>query len=134
MSDNIDKYIYLTGRVIIGLYFLVPGISKVLSFPEYIQIVTINEVPFPAFSLILVILCQLIFGSSIILGRFLKLGSLILAINIILFNFYIHDFWNINDVINQKHEMQNFIKNIAVLAGLLILYKTDESSEYARNL
>ena len=128
MSDNIDKYIYLTGRVIIGLYFLVPGISKVLSFPEYIQIVTINEVPFPAFSLILVILCQLIFGSSIILGLFLKLGSLILAINIILFNFYIHDFWNINDVINQKHEMQNFIKNIAILAGLLILYKTDESS------
>jgi len=128
LSDNIDKYIYLTGRVIIGLYFLVPGISKVLSFPEYIQIVTINEVPFPAFSLILVILCQLIFGSSIILGRFLKLGSLILAINIILFNFYIHDFWNINDVINQKHEMQNFIKNTAILAGLLILYKTDESS------
>ena len=128
MSDNIDKYIYLTGRVIIGLYFLIPGISKVLSFPEYIQIVTINEVPFPAFSLILVILCQLIFGSSIILGRFLKLGSLILAINIILFNFYIHDFWNINDAINQKHEMQNFIKNIAILAGLLILYKTDESS------
>tara|TARA_B100001564_G_scaffold354020_1_gene363914 strand:- start:136 stop:525 length:390 start_codon:yes stop_codon:yes gene_type:complete len=128
LSDNIDKYIYLTGRVIIGLYFLIPGISKVLSFPEYIQIVTINEVPFPAFSLILVILCQLIFGSSIILGRFLKLGSLILAINIILFNFYIHDFWNINDVINQKHEMQNFIKNIAILAGLLILYKTDESS------
>ena len=128
MSDSIDKYIYLTGRVIIGLYFLVPGISKVLSFPEYIQIVTINEVPFPAFSLILVILCQLIFGSSIILGRFLKLGSLILAINIILFNFYIHDFWNINDVINQKHEMQNFIKNTAILAGLLILYKTNESS------
>ena len=128
MSDNIDKYIYLTGRVIIGLYFLVPGISKVLSFPEYIQIVTINEVPFPAFSLILVILCQLIFGSSIILGRFLKLGSLILAINIILFNFYIHDFWNINDAINQKHEMQNFIKNTAILAGLLILYKTNESS------
>jgi len=134
LSNSVDKYIYLTGRVIIGLYFLVPGISKVLSFPEYIQIVTINEVPFPAFSLILVIICQLFFGSSIILGRCLKLGSLILAINIILFNFYIHDFWNINDVINQKHEMQNFIKNIAILAGLLILYKTDESSEYARNL
>ena len=128
MSNNIDKYIYLTGRVIIGLYFLVPGISKLLSFPEYMQIVTINEVPLPAFSLILVIICQLFFGSSIILGRFLKLGSLILAINIILFNFYIHDFWNVNDVINQKHEMQNFIKNIAILAGLLILYKTDERS------
>ena len=129
MSDNFDRYVYLTGRTIIGLYFLVPGVLKILSFSDYIQIVSINGVPFPVFSLILVILCQLIFGSSIILGRFLKIGSIILGINILLFNFYIHDFWNMNDVINQNHEMQNFIKNTAILAGLLVLYKTDESSD-----
>ena len=128
MSTNFDKYIYLTGRVLIGLYFLIPGIFKILSFSEYIEIVTINDVPFPALSLILVILCQLIFGSSIILGRFLKVGSIVLAVNVLLFNFYIHDFWNINDVINKNHEIQNFIKNSAIIAGLLVLYKTDESS------
>ena len=128
MSINLDKYIYLTGRVLIGLYFLIPGIFKILSFSEYIEIVTINDVPFPALSLILVILCQLIFGSSIILGRFLKVGSIVLAVNVLLFNFYIHDFWNVNDVINKNHELQNFIKNTAIIAGLLVLYKTDESS------
>ena len=128
MSTNFDKYIYLTGRVLIGLYFLIPGIFKILSFSEYIEIVTINDVPFPALSLILVILCQLIFGSSIILGRFLKIGSIVLAVNVVLFNFYIHDFWNVNDVINKNHELQNFIKNTAIIAGLLVLYKTDESS------
>ena len=128
MSDNFDRYVYLTGRTIIGLYFLVPGVLKIFSFSDYIQIVSINGVPFPVFSLILVILCQLIFGSSIILGRFLKIGSMVLGTNILLFNFYIHDFWNMNDVINQNHEMQNFIKNTAILAGLLVLYKTDESS------
>ena len=73
-------------------------------------------------------MCQLIFGSSIILGRFLKVASIVLALNVVLFNFYIHDFWNINDVINKNHEMQNFIKNSAIIAGLLVLYKTDESS------
>ena len=128
MSTNFDKYIYLTGRVLIGLYFLIPGIFKILSFSEYIQIVTINDVPLPALSLIIVIMCQLIFGSSIILGRFLKVGSIVLALNVALFNFYIHDFWNINDVINKNHEIQNFIKNSAIIAGLLVLYKTDESS------
>ena len=128
MSTNFDKYIYLTGRILIGLYFLIPGIFKILSFSEYIEIVTINDVPFPALSLILVILCQLIFGSSIILGRFLKIGSIVLAVNVVLFNFYIHDFWNIDDVINKNHELQNFIKNTAIIAGLLVLYKTDESS------
>ncbi len=128
MSTNFDKYIYLTGRVLIGLYFLIPGIFKILSFSEYIEIVTINNVPFPALSLILVILCQLIFGSSIVLGRFLKVGSIVLALNVVLFNFYIHDFWNINEIINKNHEIQNFIKNTAIIAGLLVLYKTDESS------
>ena len=128
MSTNFDKYIYLTGRILIGLYFLIPGIFKILSFSEYIEIVTINDVPFPALSLILVILCQLIFGSSIILGRFLKIGSIVLAVNVVLFNLYIHDFWNIDDVINKNHELQNFIKNTAIIAGLLVLYKTDESS------
>ena len=129
MSSDFDKHIYITGRVLIGLYFLIPGIFKVLSFSEYIQIVTINDVPFPALSLIIVIICQLIFGSSIILGRFLKVGSIVLALNVALFNFYIHDFWNINDVINKNHEIQNFIKNSAIIAGLLVLYKTDESSD-----
>ena len=128
MSSDFDKHIYITGRVLIGLYFLIPGIFKILSFSEYIQIVTINDVPFPALSLIIVIMCQLIFGSSIILGRFLKVGSIVLALNVALFNFYIHDFWNINDVINKNHEIQNFIKNTAIIAGLLVLYKTDESS------
>ena len=128
MSSDFDKHIYITGRVLIGLYFLIPGIFKILSFSEYIQIVTINDVPFPALSLIIVIMCQLIFGSSIILGRFLKVGSIVLALNVVLFNFYIHDFWNINDVINKNHEIQNFIKNSAIIAGLLVLYKTDESS------
>tara|TARA_B100000902_G_scaffold100200_1_gene102551 strand:- start:479 stop:868 length:390 start_codon:yes stop_codon:yes gene_type:complete len=128
LSSDFDKHIYITGRVLIGLYFLIPGIFKILSFSEYIQIVTINDVPLPALSLIIVIMCQLIFGSSIILGRFLKVGSIVLALNVALFNFYIHDFWNINDVINKNHEIQNFIKNSAIIAGLLVLYKTDESS------
>jgi len=128
LSSDFDKHIYITGRVLIGLYFLIPGIFKILSFSEYIQIVTINDVPFPSLSLIIVIMCQLIFGSSIILGRFLKVASIVLALNVVLFNFYIHDFWNINDVINKNHEIQNFIKNSAIIAGLLVLYKTDESS------
>ncbi len=128
MSSDFDKLVYITGRVLIGLYFLIPGIFKILSFSEYIQIVTTNDVPFPTLSLIIVIMCQLIFGSSIILGRFLKVASIVLALNVVLFNFYIHDFWNINDVINKNHEIQNFIKNSAIIAGLLVLYKTDESS------
>ncbi|MBL88528.1 MAG: DoxX family protein [Gammaproteobacteria bacterium] len=128
MKDLFNQYVYILGRSLIGLFFLIPGSIKVLSFSQYIEILILNNVPFPAFSLVLVILSQLIFGTSIIFGKYIKLGSIILAINIVLFNYFIHDFWNFSDVVIQKHEMQNFIKNTAIIAGLLILYKTDESS------
>ncbi len=129
MKHLSDQYIYLTGRTLIGLYFLIPGLMKVLSFSDYLDLVVFNEVPFPFLSLVIVILSQLIFGTSIIFGKFIKFGSIILALNVILFNYYIHDFWNISDVLNREHEMQNFIKNTAIMAGLLILYKSNESSD-----
>ena len=123
MYENLDRYIYIIGRTLIGLFFLIPGLVKVLSFSQYVEIVTLNEVPLPTISLIVVILSQLFFGSSIIFGKFVKLGSLVLAINVALFNLYIHDFWNVDDVISQRHEAQNFIKNMSIIAGLLILSK-----------
>jgi putative oxidoreductase len=123
LYENLDRYIYIIGRTLIGLFFLIPGLVKVLSFSQYVEIVTLNEVPLPTISLIVVILSQLFFGSSIIFGKFVKLGSLVLAINVALFNLYIHDFWNVDDIINQRHEAQNFIKNMAIIAGLLILSK-----------
>ena len=123
MYENLDRYIYIIGRTLIGLFFLIPGLVKVLSFSQYVEIVTLNEVPLPTISLIVVILSQLFFGSSIIFGKFVTLGSLVLAINVALFNLYIHDFWNVDDIISQKHEAQNFIKNMAIIAGLLILSK-----------
>ena len=123
MYENLDRYIYIIGRTLIGLFFLIPGLVKVLSFSQYVEIVTLNEVPLPTISLIVVILSQLFFGSSIIFGKFVKLGSLVLAINVALFNLYIHDFWNVYDIISQRHEAQNFIKNMAIIAGLLILSK-----------
>lgn len=123
MYENLDRYIYIIGRTLIGLFFLIPGLVKVLSFSQYVEIVTLNEVPLPTISLIVVILSQLFFGSSIIFGKFVKLGSLVLTINVTLFNLYIHDFWNVDDVISQRHEAQNFIKNMAIIAGLLILSK-----------
>ena len=39
----------------------------------------------------------------------------------IVINIYIHDFWPLTDGINKAHETQNFVKNLAICAGLLVL-------------
>ena len=111
------------GRVLIGIYFLLPGIAKIFLFSANLEIVIAKEVPFPIFSLSVVAIAQILLGSFIILGKHLKISSFGLAITTLLINFYIHDFWNLAGVPNQAHETQNFIKNVGILAGLLILSK-----------
>ena len=40
---------------------------------------------------------------------------------IMLINFNLHDFWNTYQGVDEKHELQNFVKNLGILAGLLLL-------------
>ena len=111
------------GRTLIGIYFLLPGIAKVFLFSANLEVVIAKEVPFPIFSLSVVAMAQIIYGSYIIFGKHLRISSIALAITTLLINFYIHDFWNLTGDPSQAHETQNFVKNIGILAGLLILSK-----------
>ena len=119
MSINL----FSIGRVLIGIYFLLPGIAKVFLFSANLDVVIAKEVPFPVFSLSVVAMAQIIYGSYIIFGKHLRISSIALAITTLLINFYIHDFWNLTGDPSQAHETQNFVKNIGILAGLLILSK-----------
>ena len=124
MTESIsNKYLYPLGRFLLGLYFLLPGLAKVFLFQENLAVVLEREVPLPFLSLSLVAVAQIFFGTALMFGKFVQLGSLVLAIVTILINLYIHDFWNMADNPDQAHETQNFVKNLGIIAGLLILSK-----------
>ena len=127
MTESIsNKYLYPLGRFLLGLYFLLPGLAKVFLFQENLAVVVEREVPFPIFSLIFVAIAQIFFGTTLMLGKFVQLGSLVLAVVTVLINLYIHDFWNMADNPDQAHETQNFVKNLGIMAGLLVLSKKTE--------
>ena len=124
MTENIsDKYLYPLGRFLLGLYFFLPGLAKVLLFQENLAVVIEMEVPFPIVSLSLIAVAQIFFGMMLMFGKFVHIGSLILVVATMLINFYIHDFWNMAGSIEQGHETQNFVKNLGIMAGLLVLSK-----------
>ena len=127
-SITADRYFYIVGRFLLGLYFLLPGLAKVFLFQDNLDVVTLREVPFPAFSLSLVAIAQIFFGTMLMLGKYVHKGALVLAVVTLLINFYIHDFWNMAGDANQAHETQNFVKNLGIFAGLLVLCKRSASS------
>ena len=109
------------GRVLIGLYFLYPGITKIPRFEFMVDYMNLHNIPFVGILLPITIFLQIILGSMLIIGYRIKESALILAGLTLCINFGMHDFWNVYPEVNSAHDLQNFIKNLGIFAGLLIL-------------
>jgi len=87
-----------------------------------LALMRMKGVPLSSVLLPLTIVLQVIGGIFLVLGRNLRHTALMLFGLTIIINIYIHDFW----ALGQAHEAQNFVKNLAIAAGLLILATKDK--------
>ncbi len=122
-----DGLFFVAGRSLLGLYFIGPGLSKVFDFTSTLSLMRMKGVPFSSVLLPLTIVIQLLGGIFLILGRNLRLTAFILFGLTIVINIYIHNFWTLNGDPSQGHEIQNFVKNLAIAAGLLVLATKDKN-------
>ena len=124
-SQKINSLMLVTGSSLLGIYFLLPGLGKIVTYSDNIILLTSKGVPLTIIALPLTIVLEIFLGLMLILGRYVKFSSIILFFLTILINAFIHDFWNLYGDI-QSHEAQNFYKNMGVAAGLLILAATSK--------
>ena len=116
-----DNFYFLLGRFLLGIYFIIPGLSKIFDYSGVLSLMILKGIPLSVIALPLTIFLQIFFGALIVLGKNLRLSALILFCLTILINFFMHNFWALNGDPSQAHETQNFIKNLAIAAGLLVL-------------
>ena len=124
---KLDSLFFITGRSLLGLYFIAPGLSKVFDFASTLALMQMKGVPLSWVLLPLTVAIQLLGGIFLILGRNLRLTAFMLFGLTILINVFIHNFWALDGDPSQAHETQNFVKNIAIAAGLLVLATKDKS-------
>ena len=122
-SQKLNNIMYASGRVLLGIYFLLPGLGKIFTYSDNLLLLASKGVPLSVISLPLTILIEIGLGLFLIFGKYVRVSSFILFALTILINIFIHDFWNLSGDI-QAHEAQNFYKNMGVAAGLLILATT----------
>ncbi|CAM4202562.1 DoxX family protein [Shewanella aquimarina] len=63
---------------------------------------------------------QIVAGICLMLNRYTSVVASLLAMMVLLINVTLHDFWHFEGL-EAAHEMQNFIKNLGIFAGLLVL-------------
>ncbi|MDA8614407.1 DoxX family protein [Gammaproteobacteria bacterium] len=124
---KLDSTFFIVGRSLLGLYFILPGLSKVFDFASTLALMRMKGVPFSLVLLPLTIVVQLLGGIFLVLGRNLRLTAFILFGLTIIINLFIHNFWALTGDPSQGHEIQNFVKNLAIAAGLLVLATKDKS-------
>lgn len=111
----------LVGRFLLGLYFIIPGISKITNFEEMSAYMQAHDVPLIHFLLPLATLIQLSAGAALIVGYNGKIAAFLLAGLTLIISIYMHNFWGMEEGVSRMHETQNFIKNMAIMAGLLMV-------------
>jgi putative oxidoreductase len=109
------------GRVLLGLYFLLPGIAKFAAWDRHIQLMDVHEMSMVPPLLVISGLFQIAGGLCLILNRQVVVCALGFVVMILLINVNLHDFWNVYEDVNPERETQNFVKNLGILAGLLLL-------------
>lgn len=109
-----------TGRSLLAIYFILPGIMKFVSWDNHIALMEKHQMMMIPLLLAAAGVIEIAAGACLLLNRFVPACSLGLACLVLVINICLHDFWNFSGL-DGAHEMQNFIKNLAIFAGLLLL-------------
>jgi len=125
-----EKISITSGRVLLGLYFLYPGITKIPSYDFMFEYMSLHNIPFVNIILTITIVLQIVLGLMLITGYRIKEPAIILATLTIFINVGMHDFWNEYPGTDAGHEMQNFVKNLGIFAGLLVLSASNNISQW----
>ena len=111
----------LTGRGLLGLYFILPALRKITNFEGMSAYMAEHNVPLIPVFLLLTIIIQLAAGSALIVGFQGKWAAFVLAGLTLAISLFMHNFWDYPEGTDKAHELQNFIKNMAIMAGLLLV-------------
>jgi putative oxidoreductase len=117
--DTAQRLLRIAGRVLLGLYFIIPGITKITGWAAMSAYMTQHGVPLVPVLLVITIILQVGGGACLAIGYRAPLMAFLLAGLTLLISLFMHDFWNTYDGGDPGHELQNFIKNMAIMAGLL---------------
>ena len=109
----------LVGRILLGTYFLLPGIMKFVDPASGITLMTERGMPFVEPLYWTAAVLEVVLGAMLIIGFRPVIAALSLAALTLAINIGVHNFWAVPEELVFA-EAQLFVKNTGILAGLLV--------------
>jgi len=108
----------LLGRILLSFIFILSGIFKFVNYDSTVQMMAAKGMTLVPFFLVTAALLEIVGGIFILIGFYTRIGALLLLIFILPTTLIFHDFWNVQGS-EMEMQMSNFLKNVAIMGGLL---------------
>jgi uncharacterized membrane protein YphA (DoxX/SURF4 family) len=113
--------ILIVGRILFALIFINSGFAHFAQREAMTGYAQFKRVPAAKLAVPLTGLMILLGGISIVLGLWMDLGALLLAIFLIFSAFMMHNFWRVDDATQKMNETIAFFKNPSMAGAALII-------------
>ena len=118
---NNDRYLAFAGRLLIAVIFLLSGFGKLMGYASTVGYFAKLGVPLPEVVVAISILVELGGGILLVIGYRLVIVASVMAAFTIGAALIGHRFWNATDPMVHMQQMIDFLKNIAMAGGFLMV-------------
>jgi len=120
MQSTINKFGPLVGRILIGIIFLLSGLSKIGGFAGTAGWMASKGLPMAEVLLAITIVIEVGASLMIIAGYQARLGAAVLFLWMIPVTFLFHNFWAM-PADQQQIQQIMFMKNLGLMGGMLYI-------------
>ncbi|MGB0112151.1 MAG: DoxX family protein [Ilumatobacteraceae bacterium] len=114
--------LWLIGRILFSVLFIGSGIGQLADIEGSTQYAASKGIEPAKPGVIATGVAFLVGGISILFGIWGDLGALLLMLTLLPVTFLMHRFWAERDPATRQMQMSQFMKNIALLGALAILF------------
>ncbi len=114
--------VLIIGRILLAFMFINGGYSHFTKLEAMTGYAKYKKLPAAKLGVLLSGLMILVGGLLVVLGLYVDLGALLIAIFLILASIIFHNFWAEKDATAKQNEMLSFMKGFALAGAALVLF------------
>jgi uncharacterized membrane protein YphA (DoxX/SURF4 family) len=116
--------VFLLGRLLFVYLFVESGLTNLLRKRQQVDQAAAQDVPEPGVAVPAAGLVAVVGGISVALGLYGDLGALLIAAFLVGVTPVMHAYWRESEAAKRKAQRINFMKNVGLLGGALVLFYT----------
>lgn len=115
--------IHILGQILLGGFFIYNGVKHITSHKDYTSYAESMKVPFAGIAVGVTGVLLILGGVGILLNIYVNVAILLLVLFLVPTSIMMHAFWELENPGEKSAQKIQFLKNMAILGAVLLLYR-----------